>query len=122
MFILIVEADRRDYAPRPDGQPHRWDEVLMVHGFDQTSFDLAAIIEFRDVKNLIERIAAGFISVSGQDKEAIAMTNDLCSLRHYDPLFKLESKSASLTPGVREAIGRMIQANSWNGPEWSFPK
>jgi hypothetical protein len=106
--IKAMETKRYDYVPHEDGSPYKWDEPRVVEGFDLAPFDLASTLEIRNLPLVLDKIIEHPSPLSSADEETIHMANELCALRHYEPIVQIENGVATVPLRVQRAIQSVI--------------
>jgi hypothetical protein len=103
-----METKRYDYVPQDDGSPYKWDEPRVVEGVDLAPFDLPSTLEIRDLLLIVNKIIANPGSLSSADAETIQMANELCALRHYEPIVQIDNGVANVPLHVQRAIQSVV--------------
>ena len=95
-------------GPNPDGSPRRWQERT-----PWTLFDLATAVNLNGGPAAVERYLDSTTSaVPLGDLEVMRRINELCVLKHLEPLFQIDSHGhVAVDPEVRDLLEELRQAS-----------
>jgi hypothetical protein len=76
------------------------------------NFELMVILQVSGCEHAADRILRGG-KVSGEDKSALAIANELAQQKGYRPLFDLTDDGASVSEGAAAALREFFHSEEW---------